>query len=299
MKKIPVWQTIAEAYRFTFAGLERVIAVTWLPIILLTIGGYFAAGPYLTDMANAMESGDQAQAMQLLAGQIGYGLVQLVLVAIVGVAITREILKPLKRPLFLRFSFGLTEMRVVVGVICLYTLLFLAGFICMTLGLVLGGSVPLPGMAPGQRAVGFAVIIAFLLCPLLIYTFARLAYFIFPSIVSEGGFGLERSWQVAKGNVGRIILIALAVAIPVLMVEVLVQALVLGPDAFKGQMSLFGDKAAQARASAEQMRQLAAHLPLLKGLEFVLAPFTYGLTFAAPAFAFKALATPAAPEGRQ
>jgi hypothetical protein len=292
MKKIPVWQTIAEAYRFTFAGLERVIAVIWLPIIILTIGDYFVAGPYLTGMANAMETDDGTQVLPLIAGQVGYGLVQLVLVCIIGVAITREILKPLQRPLFLRFSLGVTEMRVAVGIIGLYALLFLTGFICMILGMMLGGSLPMPAMAPGQRAMVIAVLIGLLFSPLLIYAFARLAYFIVPSVVMEGGFGLERSWQLAKANVGRIILIALAVAIPVLMVDVVVQVLVLGPDAFKGQMDLFGDKAAQARATAEQMRELAAHLPLLKGLEFLLAPFMYGLTFAAPAFAFKALTAP-------
>ena len=34
---------------------------------------------------------------------------------------------------------------------------------------------------------------------------------------------------------------------------------------------------------------MASKLPLLMGLSFVLAPFTYGLAFAAPAFAFRAL----------
>ncbi len=294
MKKIPVGQTIAEAYRFTFASLDRIIGVILLPIIILTIGDYFVAGPYLTGMANAMDSGDMAQLLPLIARQITYGFVQLVLIAIIGVAITREILAPLKRPLFLRFSLGMTELRVVAAMIGLYALFFLVGFICMVLGLMLSGSVPLPGMAPGQRAIGFAALIALLLSPLLIYAFVRLAYFIVPSVVLEGGYGLERSWQLAKGNIGRIILIALAVGIPLLIVAALLQAAVLGPEAFNAQVELFGDKAAQARQSAEHLRLMADHLPLLKGLEFLLAPFMYGLAFAAPAFAYKGLASPAA-----
>lgn len=291
MKKIPVGQTIAEAYRFTFASLDRIIGVIWLPIIVLTIGDYFVAGPYLTGMANAMDSGDTAQLLPLVARQITYGFVQLVLLAIIGVAITREILTPLKRPLFLRFSLGLTELRVVVAIVGLYALFFLVGFICMVLGMMLSGSVPLPGMAPGQRAIGFAALIALLFCPVLIYGFVRLAYFIVPSVVLEGKYGLERSWQLAKGNVGRIILIGLAVAVPLLIVAFLLQAAVLGPEAFNTQVGLF-DRAAQARQSAEHLRLMAQHLPLLKGLEFVLAPFMYGLAFAAPAFAFKFLASP-------
>ena len=292
MKKIPVGQTIAEAYRFTFASLDRVIGVIWLPIIILTIGDYFVAGPYLTGMANAMESGDAAQLLPLIAGQITYGFVQLVLIVIIGVAITREILAPLQRPLFLRFSLGATELRVVAGIVGLYAMFFLVGFICMVLGMVLSGSVSLPAMAAGQRAIGVAALIALLLSPFLIYTFVRLAYFIVPSVVLQGKFGLEHSWQLAKGNVGRIILIALAVGIPLLIVAVLLQAVVMGPEAFNSQVDLFGDKAAQARQSAEHLRLMAAHLPLLKGLEFVLAPFMYGLAFAAPAFAYKTLAAP-------
>lgn len=292
MKKIPVGQTIVEAYRFTFASLDRIIAVIWLPIIILTVGDYFVAGPYLTGMANAMDSGDVAQLLPLIARQITYGFVQLVLIAIIGVAITREILAPLTRPLFLRFSLGLTELRVVAAIVGLYALFFLVGFICMVLGMMLSGSIALPGMAPGQRAIGVAALIALLLSPFLIYAFVRLAYFILPSVVLEGKFGLERSWQLAKGNVGRIILIALAVGIPLLIIAALLQAAVLGPAAFEGQAGLFGDKAAQARQSAEHLRLMAQHLPLLKGLEFVLAPFMYGLAFAAPAFAYKGLTSP-------
>lgn len=298
MKKIPVGPTIAEAYRFTFASLDRIIAVIWLPIIILTIGDYFVAGPYLTGMANAMESGDAAQLLPLIAGQITYGFVQLVLIAIIGVAITREILAPLKRPLFLRFSLGGTELRVVAAIVGLYALFFLVGFICMIVGMLLGGSLSLPGMAPGQRAIGVAALIALLFSPLLIYGFVRLAYFIVPSVVMEGKYGLEPSWQLAKGNVGRIILIGLAVGIPLLIVAALLQAAVLGPEAFNSQMDLFGDKAAQVRQSAEHLRLMAAHLPLLKGLEFVLAPFMYGLAFAAPALAYKGLTDPA-PQAKQ
>ena len=43
------------------------------------------------------------------------------------------------------------------------------------------------------------------------------------------------------------------------------------------------------RHSAEQMRQMAAHLPLMMGIGFLLAPFTYGMTFAPAAFAYRAL----------
>lgn len=290
MNKIPVGQTIASAYRFTFVGLERIIGVIWLPIIILTIGDYFVSGQYLTGMATAMESDDPTQALPMLTAVIGYGFVKLLLVSVIGVGITREILKPLNRPMFLRFSFGGAELRMAVAVIGLYALLFVVALICLTAGSFLAGAAgAAPGMAAGAKVVGFAAALALLFSPILIYAFARLSYLVVPSVVLDGKFGIERSWQLAKGNVGRIVLIALAIVIPLLIVQAVLQAVVMGPDSLSGEMDFFSNRAAQARQTAEQMRQVAAHLPLLMGIKFVLAPFFYGLIFAAPAFAFQAL----------
>ena len=44
-----------------------------------------------------------------------------------------------------------------------------------------------------------------------------------------------------------------------------------------------------ARMQAAQMRQLSAHMPMLVGLGFLVAPLTYGLSFAPAAFAYRAL----------
>lgn len=290
MNKIPVGQTIASAYRFTFTGFERIVGVIWLPIIILTVGDYFINGQYLTGMATAMESDDAAQVLPMLTAVIGYGLVKLVLVSIVGVAITREILKPLQRPLFLRFGLGGAELRMTAAILGLYALLVLVAMICLTAGSLLAGSAgAVPGMAPGQKVIGFAAVVALILCPLWIYLFARLSYLVVPSVVIDGKFGIERSWQLAKGNVGRIILIALAILVPLLIVQGVLQAAVMGPASLNGDMDFFANKATHFRQTAEQMRQYAAHLPLLMGVQFVLAPFAYGLIFSAPAFAFKTL----------
>lgn len=58
MKKIPVGRTVAEAYRFTFLGLEHVIGAIWLPVVILTVGAYFITGPYLTAESAMLENGD-------------------------------------------------------------------------------------------------------------------------------------------------------------------------------------------------------------------------------------------------
>jgi|GEM_PF-1556621 len=296
MKKIPVRRTIAAAYRFAFAGVEKVIALIWLPMIAITIGDYFSTSARLAGQASALESGDYAQMGPVLAGQFGFALVELILICVVGVAICREVLSPMdERPSFLRFSLGSTELRAAGGLVSVYMLLAMAALVCVVVGMifsgVLGGTLAANAFAPGQQAVGVAVLVALVLLPVLLPVFVRLGYFIFPSVLMDGKFGLEKSWEFAKGNVLRIVAISLAVGLPPVLVGELAGAFVLGPDSLNFHWDLLMDKAAMDRVAIEQARQMAAHLPILKGIEFVLAPFFYGLVFSAPAFAYKFLRT--------
>jgi hypothetical protein len=41
MKKIPVTQTIQAAYRFVFTHLGAIIGLIWLPMLLVTVLGFF------------------------------------------------------------------------------------------------------------------------------------------------------------------------------------------------------------------------------------------------------------------
>lgn len=299
MNKIPVGRTVAEAYRFAFAGVERVIGVIWLPALTLAVGGYFVTGPYLTGMADALEAGDLGQQGPLWARMFAFELVSVVLLAVMAVAITREILDPLKRPLFLRFGLGATEFRLVGALVGLYVLLLVFAIVCAILAVVLGfvldrvlpGAVSLTSAAGARRGLGLAALVGLCLSPVLIYVFARLSFLVVPSVVMEGRFGLERSWQLTRGNVLRIIAIGLAVGLPITLVSFAAQAAVLGLDAFNPHFELIGDQAAQAHQTVEQLRHTAANLPLLMAVEFVLLPFTCGLGFAAPAFAYRALAS--------
>ncbi len=292
MRKIPVRQTIAASYRFTFAGLEKVIALIWLPMIVITVGDYFSTGASLSGRAAAVDSGDFGQMGPVVAAQFAFALVELVLTCVIGVAIAREILSPMEqRPSFLRFSLGLPEMRAVGGYAGLYLLAVVVALICGLIGMAVGGAVgsSIPGLAPGPAVLGFAGLVGLVLLPVLLPVFVRLGYFIMPSALSSGKYGLEQSWGLAKGNVLRIIAISLAVTIPPALVGGLATVLVLGPDIFIPHLDILTDKGALDRMQLEQLRQRAAHLPMLEGVSFFLAPFLYGLCFSAPAFAYKFL----------
>lgn len=296
MNKIPVTRTIAEAFRFTFAGLEKVIGLIWLPVVTLTIGGYFVTAPLVRGMATAMQTGNLAQEGPMMATIFLFDLVSLVLVSVIAVAIAREILNPLKRPVFLRFALGATEFRLVGALIGLYVLLIVFAVVWVLLsfglGYLLDSVVPSgAGVAAAgfQRTVAFAVLVGLLLSPVLLYLMLRLSFFVVPSVVMDGKFGIERSWQLSKGNFWRILGITLAIGLPIVAVWVAMEVGVLGWDVLNPHFELIGNKAAQMQHSVEQMQRTSDNLPLLMGLNFLLAPFTNGLLFSAPAFAFKAL----------
>ena len=303
MNKIPVIQTIKESYRFTFGGLGTVIGLIWLPIVVLTVGGYFITGQYISGMSGAMQSGDLGQSGPLFLRLLSFGIVKIVLQAMIAVAIVREILKPLKRPVFLRFGLGPSEFRVVGGFFGLFALMLafivILVILSMVVGFAMGAALPAAaGAAAGagmsKPAAGVAVLAGLIGCCALIYIFARLGFLLAPAAVTEGGFGLERSWQLTTGNFWRIFAIALATLVLVLIAALLIDVAVLGPDSLNPHLELARDQAARLRQSAEQMRLLSAHLPLMMGLQFLLAPFAYGMAFAPAAFAYRALTAPQA-----
>ena len=294
MNKIPVAQTVAESYRFVFGGLGKVIGLIWLPIIILTVGGYFTMVPYFSGMAGALESGDVSQQGSLLLRELAFEIVMIVLVAMIAVAITREILNPVRRPSFLRFALGPAEFRVVGGLIALFFLMIVFIIILVIVGLVIGFAVsavlPAAGAAAGSKgAAGIGAVVGAVGCLGLIYVMVRLGFLLVPAVAMEGGYGLERSWKLTKGNFWRIMAVVLLTLLPILIVTLIIDVTILGPDFLNPHLELARDPAAQMRHSAEQMRQMSAHLPLMMGIGFLLAPFTYGMTFAPAAFAYGAL----------
>ena len=294
MNKIPVTQTVLESYRFTFGGLGKVIGLIWLPIVILTVGGYFTLVPYFSSMAGALDAGDTSQQGALLLRQLAFEFVAIVLIVVIAVAITREILNPVRRPPFLRFALGPTEFRTIGGFIGLFMLLIVFLVVLTIIGLVIGFAVsavlPAAGAAAGKgAAAGIGVLAGFIGFCVLVYVMVRLGFLLVPAVAMEGGFGLERSWRLTKGNFWRIVAIVVLTLLPIVIVAGFIDLMILGPDFLNPHLELARDPAAQMRHSAEQMRQMSAHLPLMMGIGFLLAPFTYGMSFAPAAFAYRAL----------
>jgi hypothetical protein len=287
MNKIPAARTIAEAYRFTFAGLGNVIGLIWLPIVLLTVGRYFVMADAAVGAGDPTDLNVQGP---IVVRGLAFDLVAAVLFAMMAVAITRDILKPVKRPSFLRFALGPVELRVAGGYIGLFVLMFvfLLG-LAMAIGAA-GAAGAAMGAGAGKTAAGILVgLLSLAGAGALIFVFVRLSFLLVPAAVFDGGFGLERSWQLTRGNFWRIMLIGLATVIPVAIVVMLAALAIIGPDLLDPHLELGSDQAAQARHMAEIMRIILAHEPMLLGLSFLAAPFSYGLTMSSAAFAYRAL----------
>ncbi len=247
MNKIPVGQTIRFAYDFTFGQIGTVIGLIWIPTVINAVGSFLVFRAY----GGTMEQPDGAGVPVMGGPQIGlmflYFLVAFLLVAMMAVAITRQALGLRKGTAFAHFSLGSQELRVFGGFFGLYLvlLLFVFAFAVVAVMAALGGSGGAldQGRIRGQRHLpawassllglaGFCV---------LIYVFVRLSFLFIPAAVSEGEFGLTRSWELTRGNFWRIVAVGLAVLLPVVLVQCVAEYFILGPAYFASFMAAAGD----------------------------------------------------------
>jgi hypothetical protein len=292
MYKIPVGETITEAYRFTLGHIGKIIGLIWLPVVLSTVGSYFLVLPFLKFQATAPTPEETLQHGGEILGVYGFYLVALVLMSVIMVAIAREVLRPSPGINYFQFPFGGTTFRVLggyLGVLLLAMVIFIA---VALIGVVIGMLVKLVLPATGSQSIPMAIAAAAVLLfglPALIYIVARLGFLMVASAVDGHKFGLERSWHLTKGNVWRVIVITLACNVPVVLVTLAATAVILGPDFFNPHLELAGDPAAMVQANARKMALEAARFPLMMGVQFFLAPFIYGLTISPGVIAYREL----------
>jgi hypothetical protein len=293
MNRFAVGETIRFAYQFTFGQIGTIIGLIWVPTLIQVVGTYFVLAPYYQAMAAAAESHDLAAVGPHLLMLMAFELVALGLQAVIAAALIQQVLGLRKGQAFFHFSFGLTEMRLLGGMLGLAFLFIIfvlaaalvAGLVSAAILALLGRAMPM-STALAQK-VGFPVSILSILC--LVYPMARLSFFFAPAVVVENGFGIARSWQLSKGNFGRILTVGLATILPVLLVVFGAEIAVLGPASFAANFAITQDSGQQMQAMAAQMRVMQAHLPLLLGLGFVITPVVFGLLYAPSAFAYRAL----------
>ena len=291
MNKLPVGQTIRYAYAFTFGEIGTVIGLIWIPTLINSVVSFFALGAYYTAAATSFESGlppmGAAVGLPFLAA-----FLSMMLVSMIGVAITQQALGLRQVPSFAHIALGSPELRAFGGFFGLYLLVIL---FVLVVAVVVGGLAAIGTTVTKSNPtlagpIGLGVVAGGLAgACFVIYAAVRLSFLIVPSVVDGGEFGLTRSWQLTRGNFWRIVAVGLATLLPIMLVVGVVELSILGRGAFVPDLKATGETADSLRGLAVQMRTMQSHMPVLMGLSFVVSPFLYGLMFSASAFAYRAL----------
>jgi hypothetical protein len=297
MNKIPVGQTIRFAYAFTFGEIGTVIGLIWIPTLINAVATFFAFGAYYRTLSDSFDSGLPPVGAQVMLPLLLMFL-SMLLVAMIAVAITRQALGLRQGPAFAHVSLGSPELRAFGGFFGLYllTILFTVVLLLVIEAVGVGGAAAIKANAgPGQLIAAGIGLLALTGIAALIYLVVRLSFLLVPAVVDGGEFGLTRSWLLTKGNFWRIVVVALATLLPVVLVFAIAEFAILGPEFFTPDLAPAKDTTASLHRMAGQMRSILSHMPMLVGLSFVISPLLYGLAFASSAFAYRSLSGRALP----
>jgi len=279
MRRVPVAPTIRDAYSFIFTHLGSIIGLIWVPMLLLTVMGFFSFQRYYNDFIAAMAGGNPSALGSSLLMMLGYMVAALLLEAMILVSVvqlaqgTRD-----PKPVLAHFSFGPSEWRMFRALIALVGLLLLFLFptyvAAGALSVVLGnrGAVMTNLSVMALYAVILAATPRFLL--------------LLPAIsVNEHVPVLRRAWALSAGNFWRLLAILVGATGPVLLAMGIIDAVLSGG----------GATVAAGATPEEQMvaavRQASDVLPLMSGLSFLISPLLVGLVARASVTCWRALTT--------
>ena len=283
MKKIPVLATIRDAYNFAFTHLGAIIGLIWLPMILVTVIGFFVFQRYLDAYAGALASGDYASMGPVSLGVLCFSIAALLLFTMMSVPVTQLALGTRKQGALVHFAFGGIEWRLFRGVMGLVGFLIVPLLIIsVVVGLLAAGG---PGMSGAMRAGQAGLVMFIPYVAALIYFGLRFGLMLPALAVSENGSLLQRAWKLTAGNFLRLLAVAAAVLVPIEIVSVLLHLAIEGPGAFAPQ----GDFS--TAMAAAQMHAMAMEMPLSSGISFLIAPMLLGLVLGAGASIYKTLNT--------
>jgi hypothetical protein len=281
MKKIPVLATIRDAYNFTFTHLGAIIGLIWLPMILITVIGFFVMQRYFDAFAGALASGDYSSMGPEVLGMICFVIAALLLCTMMAVPVVQLALGTRKQGALIHFAFGAQEWRLFRGV------MGLVGFLLIPLLLVsvAAGVLESSGGGPLGAAHGAQVVLVLylLLAAALVYFALRFGLLLPALAVSETVPLLPRAWMLSAGNFWRIFVVVLAVLIPVQILSAVIQLAVEGPQAIT-----FNPQASTAMAAAE-FHAVAMNMPLTSGINFLIAPLLLGLLVGAGASVYRSV----------
>ena len=127
MRRIPVGQTIRDAYSFTGTHLGGIIGLIWVSMVMLTIACFFTFLRFYNDFIDFMASGNAAHIGSSMLMMIGYVVALLLLYAVMFTAVVQLALGARTAPEFIHFAFGPLEWRMFRAFFALASLMLLLG----------------------------------------------------------------------------------------------------------------------------------------------------------------------------
>ena len=291
--KIPVLKTITYAYAFVFVHLRQVLTLSLVPVTLAAAALYFSVVYYFNGLIGFVRGENTNGLGPAFAAMGGSVLLMLVLYALLATSLVRFAMgmsdgSP-------RLGLGRTETRMVGAMLRFYLLFmfivviasliggFVVGFIIA--GNRVGDETPEQVFQhlPGSAAVSVAVL-GLAAAIFLFYTLLRMSFFLASSVVDGEAKPLGRAWEMGRGNVLRIILVAIALAVPLILLQFLAQYLIIGADSFSA--------VPQPKTLEEMVSQLTVERDNFLPTSIISAVanlFLFGLGCAAQAYAYRAL----------
>lgn len=275
MNKIPVIPTVVETYAFVFGRLGRIIGLIWLPAVLMTLSGYFLLLPVLRLLAGNPDVDELTRHGDVVFGFYTFLFLLVFLMATMMTAITREALHPGDNPV----RFGFPPLRMVFRVFAGYVGLIVFVIAAIAVVDVLAAISGMVSPALASVIAGFGSLLA------AVYLLLRPGFLLVPAATEGDTSGLIDSWKLGRGNVGRILAVAIAALLPPLLAAEFAGMWIIGPDAVP--MPPAGDDGGAYNAAVLALQ--AAHFPALISVNFLLLPFGCGLPAVAAAKSYRAL----------
>jgi hypothetical protein len=282
MRKIPVADTIRAAYRFTFHHLGAIIGLIWLPMVIVTVMGFFVQQHYYAAAADALASNNIASLGPALVSLLLYFIAALLLYAVMYVPVVQLALGARREGVLVHFAFGPAEWRLFRALLGLIAFLVLPIAIARLLFIGAGMLAQSLHVAPPFATIG-PELVEVLADLAVLYIGLRFAFLLPAVAATEDGPVLPRSWSLSAGNFWRILAVMLATIGPVVLVAAVAEMLL------EGHGSLTPAISNTTASAAVQLHNMSANMPISQSLGFLIAPLLLGLACSSSAFALSAL----------
>jgi hypothetical protein len=292
MKKIPVGATIVYAYRFAFGQAPTLLRAIWLPLLAQLVVAFFLIKRSALLFA-AMDAQDPSVITLIGPVLLLVPLIILLFFVQLTAAMETALGNPprswftfhLDKPMWrLLGGFLITALIIIVMMtgylIVLYVLAFLAEAALKASVSTGAGRGIFILIAAGAVLVGYGGVI---------FVAVRFLFLMAPVSVSHHQIGLEQAWRLSAGNFWRILLIALAIVIPVMIVNYVYTFSLMGFPPSPTGASKQAREAAEAAWRVAEMNAMADHWYLTLPLSGALLLFQFGAGCAAQVFAYRAL----------